>query len=163
MCLWNIAAIIMLLNSLAVFQLLRYARVLTVANFASCDYFSYLSRCEWTNMLKYPLWWCWWFFSEAQQSDALNNEMSGLTRWRTHSSLMAYEKQTFVFLLAGTFFSFLVTFSMVTSARMVFGFVWFFFVYSWSCVLRWIWVRFKEQDYHSYSLAVLRSLQETYG
>lgn len=113
----------MLLNSLAVFQLLRYARVLTVANFASCDYFSYLSRCEWTNMLKYPLWWCWRFFSEAQQSDALNNEMSGLTRWRTHLSLMAYEKQTFVFLLSGTFFSFLVTFSMVTSARMVFGFV----------------------------------------
>lgn len=40
----------------------------------------------------------------------------------TTLSLMAYEKQTFVFLLASTFFSLLVTTSMVTSARMVLGF-----------------------------------------
>lgn len=66
----------MLLNVLTVFQLLRYARVLTVASFARCDYFSYLPRYVWTNMLQYPLQWYWKFYSIAQKSDALNNEVT---------------------------------------------------------------------------------------
>lgn len=152
----NISATTMLLNILTVFQLLIYARVLTVANFASCDYFSYLSRYVWTNMLQYPLQWCWQFFSEAQQSDALNNEVSCLAGSRPHWNSWHMNfvlKQTLVFLLAVTSFSLLVTLSMVSSARSL-----FFSVYFWSCVLRWITTTFKVQDSQSHSLVILRKI-----
>lgn len=64
---WNISASAMLLNIITVFQLLRHARVLTVANFASCDYFSYLSRKVWTNLLQCPLQWYCQFCSEDRR------------------------------------------------------------------------------------------------
>ena len=111
----------MLLNILTVFQLLRYARVLTVANFASCDYFSYLSRYVWTNMLQYPLQWYLQFYSEDRR--VMHWIMKCPANWKqTTLKFTTFEcsSKTFVFLVFGTFFSLLVTLSMVSSARSFF-------------------------------------------